>query len=297
MKYTKINFDLVQGNGIWFDAETHTYRNSVNQRYVSGTKFVSLYKAEFDEEFWKLYKAYQYSLGIPDERKKEFSSLLTKNGFKWGDKPYTIEHLNEVCSKFMDIVNLSTTVVDVKEQWKAKSKAATDKGTKFHNEKENETRERMSFWEQWQGVDYVLTQLDRGIYPEMMLYNHKNRICGTSDKIIFLNKREFAVRDYKTSKTIEFDNKYGDKMKYPLNMLLDCNYNHYNLQLSLYAWMLEQFGYICKSIKIDHAFNVGTEERPFWRKKTYQGVYMHKQMEDLIEHYRENHLKRLTETK
>ena len=30
------------------------------------------------------------------------------------------------------------------------------------------------------------------------------------------------------------------KMKYPLNNLDDCNYNHYNLQLSTYAWMIQK---------------------------------------------------------
>ena len=30
------------------------------------------------------------------------------------------------------------------------------------------------------------------------------------------------------------------KMKYPLNKLEDCNYSHYNLQLSTYAWMIQK---------------------------------------------------------
>lgn len=29
-------------------------------------------------------------------------------------------------------------------------------------------------------------------------------------------------------------------MQYPLNNLMDCNYIHYTLQLSTYAWMLQK---------------------------------------------------------
>ena len=29
-------------------------------------------------------------------------------------------------------------------------------------------------------------------------------------------------------------------MKYPLNKLPDCNFSHYNLQLSTYAWMIQK---------------------------------------------------------
>jgi len=29
-------------------------------------------------------------------------------------------------------------------------------------------------------------------------------------------------------------------MYYPINNLEDCNYSHYNLQLSTYAWMIEK---------------------------------------------------------
>ena len=51
--------------------------------------------------------------------------------------------------------------------------------------------------------------------------------------------------DYKTSKKINkrsYFNKVLKKntmMKYPLGHLEDCNYNHYALQISLYAYMLE----------------------------------------------------------
>ena len=41
-------------------------------------------------------------------------------------------------------------------------------------------------------------------------------------------------------------------MKSPLKHLDDCNYNHYRLQISTYAWMLEQEGYVVRSTRFTH---------------------------------------------
>ena len=47
--------------------------------------------------------------------------------------------------------------------------------------------------------------------------------------------------DEKIDKDSHFDlaNKKKKCMKYPLSKLSDCNLTHYQLQLSLYAWMLQ----------------------------------------------------------
>lgn len=44
------------------------------------------------------------------------------------------------------------------------------------------------------------------------------------------------------------------KMKYPLNNLMDCNYWHYTLQLSTYAWMLQKVNpnFVIKDLIINH---------------------------------------------
>lgn len=44
------------------------------------------------------------------------------------------------------------------------------------------------------------------------------------------------------------------KMKYPLNSLDDCNFNHYQLQLSTYAWMLQKINpdFVIKDLILNH---------------------------------------------
>ena len=45
-------------------------------------------------------------------------------------------------------------------------------------------------------------------------------------------------------------------MQYPLNDLDDCNYNHYRLQLSIYAFMLEENGYVVRNVGFHHLNNL-----------------------------------------
>ena len=43
-------------------------------------------------------------------------------------------------------------------------------------------------------------------------------------------------------------------MKYPLNNLPDCNFYHYTMQLSTYAWMLQKINpnFIIKDLILNH---------------------------------------------
>ena len=61
-----------------------------------------------------------------------------------------------------------------------------------------------------------------------------------------LNGNEITIIDHKTNKKIDQKGGFNTstrsttKMKYPLNNLDDCNFYHYTLQLSTYAWMLQK---------------------------------------------------------
>ncbi len=67
-------------------------------------------------------------------------------------------------------------------------------------------------------------------------------VAGTSDKPMLkaISKTSpIDISDYKTNEKIEFFNKRGTYLKYPLDYLQDCSYITYSLQLSLYAYFLE----------------------------------------------------------
>lgn len=90
-----------------------------------------------------------------------------------------------------------------------------------------------------------------GCYPELKLWRHDWGIAGRADKptLETINGIRYAhVEDYKTNKKIAkngFIDKWGDEdmMLGPVDHLPDCEYTHYTLQLSIYQYMLEYFGF------------------------------------------------------
>jgi hypothetical protein len=87
-----------------------------------------------------------------------------------------------------------------------------------------------------------LQKLINGIYPEHMVYLKSAGICGQSDLVEVVNDT-VHITDYKTNKKIDktsFVNWEGvsKKMLGPVAHLDDCNLNHYNLQLSIYMYII-----------------------------------------------------------
>lgn len=85
-------------------------------------------------------------------------------------------------------------------------------------------------------------KLKDGVYPEHFAYLKSAAICGQADLVTVVNGKIHIV-DYKTNKEIKekgYTNWEGvtSKMYKPLSHLDDCNLNHYNIQLSLYMYIM-----------------------------------------------------------
>lgn len=104
--------------------------------------------------------------------------------------------------------------------------------------------------------------LPDGFYPELLIWNDKYKVGGTADRIFFESNRGIGTRlvdvdDYKTNTVIDKKSFYqrgkGYKMmQAPLNHLMDCKHTHYHLQVSLYAYMLEEMGFEVRKIGYHH---------------------------------------------
>ena len=86
----------------------------------------------------------------------------------------------------------------------------------------------------------------------------ENQVCredlgysGTFDLLFYYDaeldnktpdKSGFVIFDYKTNKDL-YKNFRGERMLYPFNELLNCSFNVYQLQLSLYQLALEPIGF------------------------------------------------------
>jgi len=80
-------------------------------------------------------------------------------------------------------------------------------------------------------------------FPEVIIYSEEIKIAGTIDLLIHdKNKNTYSIVDWKTNKRID-QNSYRGKcgIKEPSYNLLDCNYIHYSLQMSLYQYILEEY--------------------------------------------------------
>ena len=87
-------------------------------------------------------------------------------------------------------------------------------------------------------------KLEEGVYPEHLVYLKSIGVCGQADVVEVVNGK-INITDYKTNKEIKdkgFTNWEGitNKMFRPVNHLDDCNLNHYNLQLSIYAYIIKK---------------------------------------------------------
>lgn len=283
---------------IFFEPIAHRYFNEKNETYISCTQLVELFVPEFDKEFWLLYKALQKDLGYPntEEGKTGYKSYLKAHGWvfaDWGLK--NINKLRKIAEKTGTDTETHTTVA-VEKEWKQINKEALTKGTNFHNTIEaaqlgsntykfEHSKEKVKVINDFSGN--LLDIRTNGIIPELRIYNHKYRIAGTSDQPYF-DLPYVDVNDWKSNKVIKTENKFG-KMLHCLSHLDDTNFNHYNIQLSLYAWMLEQYGYKPRNIGITHILfhNDNTPSHHVY----YPMKYLKKEIEEMLEYY-DQHLRK-----
>ena len=129
------------------------------------------------------------------------------------------------------------------EQW---DKIA-EEGTLIHNEIEQfiknkidePTREKSKVAIEWIKKNFT----DRyDVFSEVIVYSKELALAGSID-ILLYDKEEnsYKILDWKTNKKIDttsFRNKMGTHEA--SSKLMDCNYTHYAIQLSLYRYILEK---------------------------------------------------------
>ena len=88
------------------------------------------------------------------------------------------------------------------------------------------------------------------------------------------------IKDYKTSKEISKTPFQDQMMLSPVSHLPNANFYTYSLQLSLYARMLEEFGYKVGNLAIEHV-----DKETFDTIEMYPIEYLKKEATDIIKHY------------
>lgn len=282
MKIDKQNGDVA------FENESHTYWNvNDNGRYVSVTTLIHKYTQEFDKEFWSAYKALE-KLIPKDSWAIEKKSLLNSQKFnKEILETYSISELD-----------FNKTQQGILDAWDEENRKSCERGTKIHEEIEH------SFYDHPKDIslqkfglggkfecrkDYSELDLEYGVYPEYLIYRESDdgilRIAGQVDLIV-KQGNEITIIDHKTNKKIDqksgFNSatKSSSKMKFPLNNLMDCNFYHYTLQLSTYAWMLQKINpnFVIKDLILNHYDHQGNNT-------LYHCEYLKDDVERMLKHY------------
>jgi ATP-dependent exoDNAse (exonuclease V) beta subunit len=145
---------------------------------------------------------------------------------------------------------------EVLDEWSKAGKDACIYGTRIHETCEdtilnrplrntaNTDKEKIVFPFAINIANKFKKELDI-IGVEYLVFNEKLKIAGTID-LLAKSKTDntYYIIDWKTNKSIDVENKYGNKGLYPIQDLDDTNYVHYALQLGLYEYILKSTGYI-----------------------------------------------------
>ena len=262
-----------KNGSICYNDDAHVYWDGdTNKKYISVTTLLEKYIPPYDKEFWSLYKAIQRML-TTDEFNMEKKRLLEthKIDLKYFESMYSLSEY--------DILTEQQNILD---EWVATNKQSTERGTKIHSELENSFYKSEKCQLKKFGIsgdfvckkDYFNLDLENGVYPEFLVYYQSpdGNLCLAGQIDLLIKKgNSIWIFDYKTNKELKFKSFYdyrvkkAQMMKYPLNGLMDCNFMHYTMQLSTYAWMIQKMNpdFIIEKLTLihyDHSDKVSTHE-------------------------------------
>lgn len=229
---------------VYFD-DTHEYISKEdNIKGVSVTTMIHEYSIPFDSDFWSSYKALE-SLCEP-----EIFGLIKPDLLR--TKKFNYNYLTKFDINKELFLNKKYEILD---SYDKKRIASCEYGTQIHKQIEDSLyiKDKDTFKKFGLGGkmpvfkgNYSLN-LETGVYPEFMIsYRDEDfLLCGQID-LLAVENNDVIILDHKTNEKLEFKSFY-DKykksqtmMKHPLNTIQDCNGQHYTLQLSTYAWMIQQ---------------------------------------------------------
>lgn len=281
-----MNYDKINGD-VGFIESSHVYKNLKNDaiKYISVTTLIGKYEQPFDKEFVSKYKALE-KLIPKDIWKKEKGAIWKNHKIPKG---YLEAH--EISEK-----ELNKVQQEILDEWAQINRDSCERGTKIHSEIENSFYDKEVNLSKF-GIggkfqckkDYSDLDMEYGVYPEYLIYYDNDKlnlhIAGQIDLLV-KSGNDIIIGDWKTNKKIDtkgFYNTYTrstTKMKFPLTNLDDVNFNHYQLQLSTYAWMLQKLN---PEFKIKRLFICHFDHDD--NQTIYEVQYLKDEVEKMLKHY------------
>lgn len=195
----------------------------------------------FNKDFWLDYKTLEAIM--PNDQFEAIKTKLMRSGM-------VREQL------IPDKEQFQIKRAEIEADWKQKSEEAKAEGTRVHESLQQAVISDPVYCKTTFGlptdrlkvVEATKPLEEDGIYTEYRMevpVDDYGVIIGVAD-VIIKQGNKIKIIDYKTSEKIEKKSRYDMKAKkkktfaYPISSIEDCNLNVYTLQLSIYAWLLQQ---------------------------------------------------------
>lgn len=222
---------------------------------ISFSSILNTYRI-YDRQFWLEYKTLQKVMNPLRFDEIKMSLLRSKRI----DEKYLSE---------IDIDEYNTELQLLDDEWTNKNEEAKQAGILIHEKIRNLFCTDLSSVKNDLGIDidsykpaaqeYFLNT-EKGIFNELKLeYQLSDDVVlvGIIDCLI-KDGNNIKIIDFKSNEKIKKDSHYDfalkkkKTLKYPLQKIADCSFSHYQLQLSIYAWLVQKLNpdFIIDSLEI-----------------------------------------------
>lgn len=251
----------------------HKYVNTLllNHEYQSVTKVLETYKDPVPQQYWAWVKAVEALMG-PVEYK-------AKRPHWKPDEMWLSEQ-----SHLLGWEKVDALKAEILQGYGLASQEGLLKGTLHHDAEETKDLKNKQTLHDL-NVEYLPVKECQQITPEGNIswpvapadlipgYVYLeyglclDRFAGTADWVypqLIQGAKFISIKDHKTDKKFTMSNGL-ENLLYPVNHLQNCSFNRYALQLSFYAYMFEQQGYIVKDLWVIN--NTAIKVLPYLRKE------------------------------
>jgi hypothetical protein len=272
---------------IFFDEPSHKYTDDCGNIYTSVTTCIHKFVNPFEKEYWAKKKAFEANTSEASI-KQQWANINKDSINKGNVKHNGFETAIKETSKFYKAVN----IVTINGILRCFSVSDLINNTDIGEADINAFYTKIGYKYPliFQTIEYYVN-LGYKIYSEINVYDAVNLVSGTID-VLLVKGSEFVIIDWKTGRNeIKFEAGYYKKdkgtneltniwtpsvkyMLYPMDNIQDCVGNHYTLQLSIYASMVESFGYTCKALILFHIQDTYILNNWGMPKKNEEGIYI-----------------------
>lgn len=273
-------------NIILFDEPSHTYTTPEGHKFTSVTTVIGKYETPFNRDYWLKVKAKERGITV---------EMLAEEWDKTNQ---------EACERGNLIHNLLED--NIREGYKklknpTQGTFSLDKNNAISsvNQLHRKPNFKIIYNLYPEIFNYLISLLERGyiLYAENRICLIDFLIAGTIDLLaVKADYSDFIIVDWKTNKKPLYfksgyiskrTGKWVDKVQFfkePLNFIPECKGMLYSLQLSTYAYMVEQYGLNCKGLALFHML-----PDPITNKETvksYRIPYHRKAVHNMLVHHK-----------